>query len=700
MKQKQQKNRRILVIDDNESIHKDFREILEVGGTKTAALDETKGAILGDAAKASEREGFEIDSAFQGAEGLAKVKKAFAEGKPYAMAFVDVRMPPGWDGIETIGHLWAEYPELEVVICTAYSDYQWSDIIDRFGQTDQLLILKKPFDNVEVRQLACALTEKWSLGRQTELKQEELEDAVAKRTSELSKTNEQLKREIAERTQAENALRVSEEKYRTQFEEAMDAIFVAEVETGILIDCNAEALRLVGREKKELIGQHQKILHPPDKIEGGFSRTFKQHLSKKEGEALETQVITKTGELRDVAIKANIFELGGKRVLQGAFRDITERKRAEDAIEQSERFLENILNSIQDGISVLDSDFRIVRVNDGMRLWYSHMLPLEGKKCYHAYHGRSEPCEVCPTRRAFQTGKISMDEVALNSTDGTTGTLELFSFPIVDDNGKTTGVVEYVRDITDRKLAEQKLREQDRLKTEFVVNVSHELRTPLTIFKNIISNLKAGVAGKMNNEQLKNLEVADKEINRLARIISDFLDVSRIEAGKTNLRMQQVKVQSLISDVVELLRPLADEKNMELTVSMADADLFVDVDRDRMIQVLANLINNAIKFVPDCDGKIAVQVRELDDKISIAIEDNGPGIEMEDKSKVFDRFVQGKKCVGQGYQGTGLGLAISKELVELHGGRIDVESEMGRGTTFRVFLPLVHQYAAEAAMTT
>jgi len=197
VKQKQQKNRRILVIDDNKSIHKDFREILEVGGAKTGTLDEAKVAILGDAAKASEREGFEIDSAFQGAEGLQKVKEALAQGKPYAMAFVDVRMPPGWDGIETIGRIWAEYPELEVVICTAYSDYQWSEIVDKLGQSDQLLILKKPFDNVEARQLACALTEKWSLGRQTKLKQKDLEDAVAERTSELSKTNKQLEQETA-----------------------------------------------------------------------------------------------------------------------------------------------------------------------------------------------------------------------------------------------------------------------------------------------------------------------------------------------------------------------------------------------------------------------------------------------------------------------------------------------------------------------
>ena len=127
----------------------------------------------------------------------------------------------------------------------------------------------------------------------------------------------------------EEALRASEEKYRKQFEEAMDAIFIADAETGVIVDCNRAASELVGREKSELVGIHQRILHPPKKIEGEFSRTFKQHRKEKEGQVLETQVITKKGEIKDVAIKANIFELDGKKLLQGIFRDITERKRME-----------------------------------------------------------------------------------------------------------------------------------------------------------------------------------------------------------------------------------------------------------------------------------------------------------------------------------------------------------------------------------
>ena len=128
---------------------------------------------------------FIIDSAHQGQEGLEMVRRAIEEGHPYAMAFVDMRMPPGWNGLDTIARIWKEYPELQVVICTAYSDHSWDEIVERLGCTDQLLILKKPFDNVEVRQLVYALTEKWHLAQKAKLKTQELMSMVRSRTQDL-----------------------------------------------------------------------------------------------------------------------------------------------------------------------------------------------------------------------------------------------------------------------------------------------------------------------------------------------------------------------------------------------------------------------------------------------------------------------------------------------------------------------------------
>lgn len=203
MKETNQKNRRVLVIDDSESIHNDFRAILGSNNAHTTALEDAKAAIFGETQNSSEQIRFEIDSALQGHEGLQKVKQSLQENRPYAMAFVDIRMPPGWDGIDTIKRIWQEYPELQVVICTAYSDYKWDDIVANLEQTERLLILKKPFDNVEVFQLANALTEKWNLSRQTSFKMRHLEQIIQQQTNGLKEANKQLKHEITEREHAE-----------------------------------------------------------------------------------------------------------------------------------------------------------------------------------------------------------------------------------------------------------------------------------------------------------------------------------------------------------------------------------------------------------------------------------------------------------------------------------------------------------------
>ena len=179
---------RILIIDDNESIHQDFRMILGKNNEDrdSGELDETKAAIFGEEDKSHTQSLgglYELDSAYQGQEGLEMIKNAEEEGNPYVMVFVDVRMPPGWDGIETMEKIWEFKPELQAVICTAYSDYSWGQMIQRLGQTDRLLILKKPFDNIEVRQIVCSLTEKWNLLNN-------LENLVQERTRQVTETRD------------------------------------------------------------------------------------------------------------------------------------------------------------------------------------------------------------------------------------------------------------------------------------------------------------------------------------------------------------------------------------------------------------------------------------------------------------------------------------------------------------------------------
>ncbi|MBN1553636.1 MAG: response regulator [Phycisphaerae bacterium] len=174
-------------------IHKDFRSVLD-GNSRlldTDALDQAEAVILGRTPTVEYKEAFELDFAFQGQEGLEMVQRALKEHRPYAMAFVDVRMPPGWDGIETIQRIWQVDPELQMVICTAYSDYSLKEILKKLGKTEKLLILKKPFDAIEVYQLAIAITEKWSLSRRARMKQEELESLVEKQTLRLRQALEE-----------------------------------------------------------------------------------------------------------------------------------------------------------------------------------------------------------------------------------------------------------------------------------------------------------------------------------------------------------------------------------------------------------------------------------------------------------------------------------------------------------------------------
>ena len=178
-------NHRILIVDDNPAIHEDFRKILCPARPGKSEVQDLKAALFDTARKAATTADFELVSAMQGQEGLEFVKQAFAEGCPFAMAFLDVRMPPGWDGVETAARLWQVCPDLQIVICTAYSDYSWDEMRARLDQPDSLVILKKPFDNVEVQQLAHAMTKKWLLSHQARLKLSQLESMVAKRTHEV-----------------------------------------------------------------------------------------------------------------------------------------------------------------------------------------------------------------------------------------------------------------------------------------------------------------------------------------------------------------------------------------------------------------------------------------------------------------------------------------------------------------------------------
>ena len=189
-----QEESRILIVDDNPAIHRDFEKILAAGAEPATDLANVESLLFGEAPTAErERPRYTLEFASQGQEGVERAKRAAVGGKPFSIAFIDMRMPPGWDGLETIERLWEVDPNVQVVICSAHSDYDWSDVVARLGQTDRLLVLKKPFEPIEVLQCASALVRKWQHERALRLQVETLENVVAARTEKLEAANRQLR---------------------------------------------------------------------------------------------------------------------------------------------------------------------------------------------------------------------------------------------------------------------------------------------------------------------------------------------------------------------------------------------------------------------------------------------------------------------------------------------------------------------------
>lgn len=230
----------------------------------------------------------------------------------------------------------------------------------------------------------------------------------------------------------------------------------------------------------------------------------------------------------------------------------------------------------------------------------------------------------------------------------------------------------------------QRLEELDRQKSEFVSTVSHELRTPLTSIIGYLEMLQDGDAGAMNDEQLELLAVGQRNAGRLLALIEDLLTLSRIESGQLRRDVTPVDVATLVSGVADELRPRVSGRNLALVIEAEPA--VVHGDREHLERVLFNLVGNALKFTP-AGGRVAVTARREDDEVVLAVCDSGIGIPADEVAHLFERFFRASTATQRAIPGTGLGLAITELLVQQHGGRIEVASEVGVGTTFTVRLP-------------
>lgn len=310
--------RRIIVIDDNRAIHDDFRKIL-VDDRRDQAVDALEASLFGDPQPGADRRAYEVDFADQGAIGFEKVSDAARRGDPFELAFVDMRMPPGWDGVETIEHLWQVDPDLQVVICTAYSDLSWADITARLGSSDRLLILKKPFDTAEVCQMALALTEKWRLGRAARMRLDELERLVEKRTAALQT-------QIESRERMGEVLREREALMTAIVNTAADGIITFD-EQGLIASANVTAGRLFGRPPEEIVGQGVTRLIGGDLTDDERLRLVAPSPSHQEGRACrELRALRQGGGEFPSQWMISAFSSAGVQRYTAIIRDLTEHK--------------------------------------------------------------------------------------------------------------------------------------------------------------------------------------------------------------------------------------------------------------------------------------------------------------------------------------------------------------------------------------
>jgi len=231
----------------------------------------------------------------------------------------------------------------------------------------------------------------------------------------------------------------------------------------------------------------------------------------------------------------------------------------------------------------------------------------------------------------------------------------------------------------------KRILELDKVKSEFVSHVSHELRAPLGTIKEGIDIVLDGAAGKINNQQRKFLDIAKRNVDRLARLINNVLDFQKLESGKMRFDMQLNDINEVATEVHKAMALSSNCREVDFSLKLEDNLPKVRFDRDKIIQVLTNLVSNARKFVNK--GNITIATSRAEDAVGVSVSDTGCGIRKEDLPKLFHKFEQLAEGNNSKKGGTGLGLAISKEIIEQHKGRIWVESEFGKGTTFRIILP-------------
>ncbi|MEI8395520.1 MAG: PAS domain S-box protein [Rhodospirillaceae bacterium] len=491
----------------------------------------------------------------------------------------------------------------------------------------------------------------------------------------------------------------SDRFFRRIFEVAGEAIFVADAETGVVVNCNQHAADLIGRSRDDIIGTAQSALHPDD--ERDHYRELFSHRAQQSGRQNSEVLVRRVDGLTvPVEITSTTMGWNGRLMVIGIFKEITERRRTEAALLAFANRMHAILSSMFDAVITADEQGTIETFNDaaerlfGWRAYevigrgVSLLMPpqsFEQSDAMISGYRRGSPARIVGKER----------EVVAMRKDGSLVPIELAITEVVDRaehfgtgaSGRRS-FVGVIRDITERKTIEAALlaaKSQaelaNRAKSEFLAHMSHELRTPLNAIIGFSEILMRELFGPLAPRYCEYAETIYESGQHLLRIINDLLDMARIEAGRFDLVEEAIDLHSVIESCLTMVRARADHGQVDLSVlPEAISSTRILADRRSVMQVLLNLLTNSVKFTPR--GGVVSVTAGIDDsgRMVVSVADTGPGIDTDMLPRLFEPFQQADSRLSRKLEGTGLGLAISRNLMELHGGALEIESRIGVGT--------------------